>query len=175
MRIVTFAWGKRYRAFAERLCLSAKLLGLEVEVLSRPGEAPSREAAWAARPALLASALMDEDRPILYLDSDCVIRRRPDLGDVVPPGSDFAAAEFERGKWRLGVLWIAPSNTALSVLRSLDALQSLEPRNDEDLFPGLVRSLGAKVATLPNEYAWCVGWGDRERFGNRLPVIEANV
>lgn len=175
MRILTFAWGKRYRVLAERLRFSAQLLGLEVEILSRPGEAPSREAAWAARPALLASALMDEDEPILYLDADCVIRRLPDFAGHVPAGSDFAAAEFAPRKWRLGVLWIAPSNTALSVLRSLDALQSLEPRDDEDLFPGLVRDLGAKVATLPNEYAWCVGWGDKERFGNRLPVIEANV
>ena len=175
MKLLTFAWGALYRRYAERLKLSCELAGLELEVVSRDGEAPSREAAWAARPAILLKAL-DAGEPVLYLDADSMIRRAPEFDKMIPPGVDFAAVEDTNRRWRLSVLWIEPTAWARQVLGELDIAQSgPNPTNDELLFPAIVRSVGAKVYSLPPTYAWVEKWGDRQTHGNCRPVIEVNA
>ncbi len=173
MKLITFAWGKLYRIYAERLKLSCERFGLELEIVSRDGEAPSREAAWAARPKMLLEALEDGE-PVLYLDADCQIRRLPEFEQMVPRDVDFAAVWSGRA-WRLGVLLVMPTLRARLVLQELHDAQALELKNDEDYFPGIVKDVGAKVYELPRTYAWVEKWGDRQAVGNCSPVIEANA
>ena len=171
------AWGPRYVRLARRLAASALkyvpdclFITLEPE-----GEPSSPRDAWARRWRMILP-LLEEGERILYIDADAVFRGRPEELRV-KGNADFRAVPDGSGPfWRLGVLEISPTMRAARSLRRLaERLEAGPFFNDEPIFGEVVQETGATVEELPRNLNWCAAWGDRERFGNHLPLIETNV
>lgn len=178
MKVLSLAWGKRYRALAARLRRSAAGAGLgKPEIWEMPGEPESRERAWRARPRMLLEAMGRYKEPLLYVDVDVQFRARParvlELADR--EDLDLAAVRLPGGAWRCGVLLIRPTAGAF---RAIEAWDDLLERggwtNDEPEFARAVRQVRPAIAELPPEYCWVEAWNDRANFGHQRPVIEAN-
>lgn len=179
MIFISLAWGQKHRILAHRLAASAERFGVEIHVRALPGEAPSRQHAWALRPDLILEALGKTSGPVIMIDADAVMQRPPDelAAAAADPSADFAAVPDPRRGWRLGVLVVRPTETARQVLERFGArLSSGEPyENDEPIFRDVVDEFGASVVDLSPECNWCELWNDRGAHGNRAPVVEVNA
>lgn len=175
MKALTFAWGEPYVTLARRLEVSCEKFGIDFDAVVRPGKPPSREAAWAVRPELLLRRL-ELGEPVLYLDADARVLGPLDRFPDILSGFDFAAVPYPPDRWRWGVMWCAPTGRACEVLELMDRRLKLEgPQALEPMFSEIVGAVGALVADLPPEYAWCEAWNDRGRHGNRRATIEVNA
>lgn len=178
MKALTFAWGARYVALAARLEASCARFGVEIEVVTRPGEPRTREEAWAVRPSLILNRLAG--RPVIYVDADAVLHAEPPaLPEWLPSPYDFAAVRYPgRDLYRLGMWVTFPTPRAEDVLRGMIRRLPQDAYvhgNDEPVFMEEVRKAGAKVYDLPAEYCWCEAWNDRKAYGNRKPIVEVNA
>jgi hypothetical protein len=177
MKLLTFAWGDLYREYAERLALTCKVAGLDVEIVERKGKPKSREHAWAAKPGVILEALQAEEGPVLYMDADCFVRRPLELLKAVEQSvgnADFGLVQGQRDL-RCGVIYAAPTVQAVQTLQELAAKLAEKPGSEEPLFAGIARECGARVGILGPEFCWCEKWGDRNAYGNVRPIIELNA
>lgn len=173
--VVTIAWGEKYYGAADRLEKSAAWYGLAVQVERRPEPPEARVIAWKQKPRILLNALEATNGPVLWLDADCVIRRRPSiLFDET--GFDVAAFESSPGRWEDGVLLVMPTPGARSLLQGWAercAADNVVWTHEE--LSREIKKQSPALRTLPPEYCWNHKWASALRYPGREPVIEANA
>lgn len=129
---------------------------------------------WVGNCALKAAVIAEvmrryPDRPIVYLDADARVRRRPTLFETMPPDVDFAAHWRHGAELLSGTLYFgATARAAELVARWQQACESDPNRWDQKHLQDIVESSpDLRVLRLPAEYCRVF---DDPKMGE--PVIE---
>jgi hypothetical protein len=138
-----------YSDHAKRLTRECELLGLDYLIEERP-DAGDYLANCRQKPAFIAYALRKLDRPVLWIDVDGSIYRRPDLLDA--PGVDFAAKRKPSNCtriWHVCALYFTPN-----ALPFVDAwVAATSQWSDESALDEMWKSgVTLPAMELPDEY-----------------------
>lgn len=150
--------GTRYEQEAARLQRSLDVLGLPHDI-----RAVDDRGNWMANTQLTAGhvwAMLEAhpDRPVIQLDADAVVWRRPDLFEDGLIDADLAV-HYRRGRELLnGTVWFAPTAGARLVARRyLDLIQANAGcTNEQTMLAKAIEDLAglATIYRLPAEYTW---------------------
>lgn len=176
-----YTLGTLYEKEADRLRRTLDLHNLEHDirgVASRGG--------WHENTRYTAThiRLMQEqyaDRPLVYLDADAVVLRRPVLFDELSdmaerhPQCPDIAAHWRRGTELLnGTIWLAPSQAARDVIHLYEKLVTdNQPVNEQKMLDLAIseNSSVLRIVRLPASYCW-IHDIMRDDLAGSEPVIE---
>lgn len=152
--------------------------GLEHRISERP-DAGSWERNCAQKPSAIYEAMQSvKGRPIVWLDADARVMRRPALFDELT--CDFAAHWLYNAELLSGTLYFGGTEKARSIVRRWVDAQALAPNEwDQRVLQKIVDTNcdGLSVNMLPCEYCWIHGKTKRDMisaaaYGPRDPVIK---
>lgn len=156
--VAFYTVGTRYEAEAARLRRSLDRLGLKHDIRGVPDRG-----SWALNAGLTAGFLCDMLRehapnPIVYLNADAVVWKRPDLFTrLAGDGYDLAAHRAVRGHLNNGTLWLSNSPVCREVIT--DYRQRIEAnagdRDEQRFLDEAIRANpAAKLGQLPESYCF---------------------
>lgn len=170
-----YTLGTRYEAEAERLRRSLERLGLPYDLRPIPDAGDWRANTHQTAGHILAMMDRHPDRPIVQLDADAVVMRRPELLESLDPAEwDLAAHWLNGTEFLNGTLWIAPTEAARSAVRRYADLCEQNPAfRDEQQFlrQGIDQTPGIRVHRLPASYCFIHSF-NHEQLADEDVVIE---
>jgi hypothetical protein len=177
--VAYFTAGNGYAREADELCHSLDNYGLDhvVQLAANLGS-------WAAntshKPTFVRDMMMRHDgRPLVYLDADARVRRRPVLFEQLGVGSrgdyDVAVHYFRGEQLASGTIWFAPTARAWALVRRWETYCRANPSVwDQQCLQDVIAQdppPGLKVYRLPPEYCFIFDLS-RQMFPNARPVVE---
>jgi hypothetical protein len=111
------------------------------------------------RPLLIAQTLEEYNQPIVSLDVDCRILRKPTIFDTL--SCDIACRLYNEKTPILGTIYLEPTHNTFNFLKQWYVLMKESGNNQQTPFRKLWRSLPLNKGILPDEYAVLKREGER--------------
>lgn len=150
-----------YEEKVEDLLRSLRALQLPYRALPLPDHGD-----WvsncAAKPAAIRRLVEEVGLPIVWLDADCTVLRPPTL--LLDPVQDHDVAAYVKpdGRVRSGLVYLADTEAARSLLTRWEALCKANPEEwDQVMLDRAISETGCRLRKLPHEYCYLRGL-DRE-------------
>lgn len=177
--VAYFTAGNGYAREAEQLAHSLNNYGLPyaLQLVKNLG---SWEANTSHKPTFIRDMMnRHEGTPLVYLDADARVRRRPVLFDELSRGDrgqwDVAVHYFRGEQLASGTIWLGPGHRTWELVRRWETYCRANPTTwDQQCLQDVIENdppKGLRVYRLPPEYCFIFDLS-RQMFPRAFPVIE---
>lgn len=170
MIVGTYYTDERYKAYADRLAVSARAVGLECRSVSVP-DTGSWERNVNLKPKAILELLAATKEDLLYIDADAELRALPLLASS---HDRELACVFVQGRPVSATLFVRNSPGGRQIVKAWAEECEAHPDEHDDVvnLAAVLRRIGGKRATyLPPSYYWHEKTM-RPRFPTAVPVVE---